>query len=66
MDKVIHFSDWAGQPNIHIACMEPDDLTTPDWDCTWDDSPFIAENGMWYTFDENEVTCEKCIRCKNE
>ena len=58
--KIIHYSDWAGQPYIHLACADSDDITTPAWECNWENSPFLTEKGDWYTFDEEEVTCIVC------
>lgn len=71
--KIIHFSDWSGQPYIHLACADSDHITKPAWECTvesmlsaMDNSPYLTEEKDWYTFDMEEVTCEICKEKINE
>jgi len=56
----VHFCDYAGQPEIVIACTGRG--TIPAWGVhlTGDPDVFAADDGMLYTFDAAKVTCAAC------
>jgi hypothetical protein len=65
---IIHSSDYAQQPDIHIRCSGA--WTEPAWGspaetATGIEGVYKADNGDWYTFDDRpgpdfKVTCPKC------
>ena len=72
----VHLSDWAQQPDIHIAC---GGWTTPKWgslkyqggDRPEQEGVYYGEpregrledgERILYTFEEGKVTCEACLR----
>lgn len=60
-EAVVHYSDWAQQPDIHLACGR---WTLPAWET--DDPPLFTgiyreERGGLYTFSQlDRVTCPEC------
>lgn len=58
---IVHYSDWAQQPDIRIACDHT--CGSPAWGVP-NSAPnvFTLDNGRLYTFDEPDVTCEACRR----
>lgn len=59
-DPVVHFSDYASQPDVRIACDQS--WTTPAWKRTRMVSANVyeADDGRFYTFDEGAITCVVC------
>lgn len=62
-EKVVHYSDYASQPDIHLAC---DRWTIPAWG---EPSSSILgiyledERGEFYTFERTDkVTCPGCLK----
>jgi hypothetical protein len=71
-DEVIHWSDWASQPSVQIACTK--ELHFP-WQLRKDLPPHVheipveGEPSILYTFDPRLVTCPECAaleHCQNE
>lgn len=64
--EVIHWSDWASQPDIRIACDQT--YTTPAWhtkedprgSTTGTPGVYRGDDGRLYTF-EHEPTCPGCL-----
>ena len=63
---IVHYSDWAGQPNIRIACTQ--NYTQPAWgqSDTKIEGVYASENEGLYTFDICNVTCPKCLEIIKE
>lgn len=59
MGELVHWCDWSGQPDIHIAC--DGTWTTPDMLDIAAFEPFHARSGHRYAFEVARVTCPKCI-----
>jgi hypothetical protein len=67
----IHYSDWASQPDIRIACDQS--YTTPAWKTAENahaqmDLPaevYLADDGRLYTFTQ-KPTCLDCLRIYND
>lgn len=69
LPPVIHSSDWAQQPDIHIRCSGK--WTTPAWGspaetATGLEGVYKDDEGDLYTFDDHpgpdmKVTCPKCL-----
>lgn len=58
--KPIHYCSYASQPDIQIHCTK--DWTTPAWNKQIEIKDiYLADSGVLYTFQEHEVTCQKCI-----
>lgn len=54
--KIIHFSDLSQQPDVRIFCTQ--EWSIPAWE--YNAKPFLLENGKYYSFIFNEVTCNLC------
>lgn len=62
-DALIHWSDYASQPNLRIACDQT--WTTPLWGpkrpkCELPEGVYIAGGERLYSFDLERVTCPEC------
>lgn len=58
---IIHMCDWAQQGDIRIKCTQ--EYTEVGWRKQPDGLPegvWQAENDMFYTFEDKNVSCEKC------
>lgn len=60
-ERVVHWSDWAGQPDIRIACdqtyegaawTQPDDLP---------EAVHARDDDKLYTFETTRVSCRHCL-----
>lgn len=65
MDKIIangiiHYSHWASQPDVLIAC----GLEADTWTILYPEQQRLYGNPLahGYTFTESEVTCTDCIK----
>lgn len=57
--EVVHYCDWSGQPDIHIAC--DNRSTTPAWgQPLGSPGPYRDADGKLYAFDADAVTCLAC------
>lgn len=57
--EVVHYCDWSGQPDIHIAC--DNRSTTPAWgQPLGSPGPYRDADGKLYAFDADDVTCLAC------
>lgn len=67
---VVHYCDWAQEPEIHLACGK---WTIPAWGkaskthpasgLSLPDGIFMEVGGGLYTFDkEQQINCEKCLK----
>jgi hypothetical protein len=57
---VVHYSDWADQPDVRIACDQS--YARPTWqgaETAWH-GVYRREDKRLYAFDEALVTCEPC------
>lgn len=57
--RIVHYVTYSSQPDVQIVCTQG--WTQP----AWGERPqfggvYHAENGMWYTFDRDQVTCLQC------
>lgn len=60
MNMVIHLCDYASQPYIRIKCSSK--WTGPAWRATSEiEGVHFDEDGELYTFDEELVSCPRCI-----
>ena len=63
MSDPVHYSDWAQQPDIGLACGER--WTTPKWGAQrsndTDVGIYESDDGRLYAFDEEKVTCPACL-----
>jgi len=57
--KLVHNSDWASQPNIHIRC--DDRWTTPAWVDPLRSGVYLDDDGKLYTFEAELTTCPACL-----
>lgn len=58
-DGIIHYSHWASQPTVLIAC----GLEADTWTVLYPEkeTPYYSAEARGYTFDESKVTCPVCI-----
>ncbi len=63
LDQIVHYSDWAQQPDVHLACGV---WTTP----TWSPRRVCLPNGIYegdddvlYAFEGSHrlVSCPECL-----
>jgi hypothetical protein len=62
LNKPIHICLWSSQPDILIECDKS--WTTPSWAKHQDILPeniYYSSDDRLYSFDEELVTCEKCL-----
>lgn len=55
---MIHWSGWAQQPDVRIACTQEYTIPKISSDDT-DQQIYVAENECCYSFDTTQVTCGK-------
>lgn len=64
--RLIHRIGYASQPDIQFACDET--WSTPKWGTP--ETPitdvFVSDDDRLYTFDNNRVTCPKCVEGMND
>lgn len=69
--ELIHYADWAQQPDVHLLCCDiygvpswgqsaplPIDVYVLDFHRKEDGK----QDQALYSFDEDKVTCEECLR----
>lgn len=59
---IIHKCDYASQPDIKIKCTG--EWTQPAWVKNEIENIYLVDNGNYYTFDEELVTCQECMSSK--
>lgn len=66
LDLTVHYSDWSGQPDVHILC--DDSWTTPSWGritliqrSLERREIYRADDERFYTFERAKVTCKACL-----
>ena len=61
---VVHYCSYASQPDIQISCDKS--WTTPAWGPkngkTTTPGVYLADDGRYYTFEKEKVTCLKCSK----
>lgn len=60
---VVHYCDWASQPDIHRACGT---WTRPAWGQCSTVQPWLDDDGELYSFDLDDVTCPACLAANKE
>lgn len=60
LGETVHFCNWSGQPDLHIACGEP--WTTPRWEgaATAIEGVYWSDDGRLYSFERGKTTCATC------
>ena len=60
MEQIIHYADWAAQPDVHIACL--DKWTSPVFGYIGTEilEVWKSDGDLLYCFNRDLVTCEKC------